>query len=570
MQLDFRLRCRVLYLALFLFTGAPAGFSGISREIQEQYRQNYENKAMFLKIPVYSERQFIYITGQAFRVIRETGLPRYKVGDQLRILALDFKNDEINFRMSGIAVPGSVEISFKFDSNLQESFPNRDVFDKALQSTFTEGLTYTDIEAAKQQFVEEQFDRSIGEIAGSASISRESVLKSIAPQVPAYQDAQREIDALKRSRQAISDQLSQSQAENRRLDSMLKAQESQMAQLKKSNAELQENTNSSALRLSNLEKELRDVKGKAQEYQRELASIRSSLNLEADAKRDLANQIGSLRTNLDAQKEANARLQADNEELRSNNRKMQSTIATLTSKENSLAKQYLDLKNEKEKLDILYQSMEALHTRIAEEKVEGGIYRGRANVYLKDVLLGFFDWSIPTHLSHKQSKSIETNFSTESIDYVRVTQEERQMLRSLGEKLKIQVDLVPESAAIDLRPESDEPFRELGERDHAAWRWQISNQGAQDTRLLLTARLINRNSKEIVLLQKEPSIISTNVVRRVRSYLQPIPLVAGILIGFLLFGIVGIFRRPQKQVAHRKQSDEGPSEPPPYLGQKQL
>jgi hypothetical protein len=48
-------------------------------------------------------------------------------------------------------------------------------------------------------------------------------------------------------------------------------------------------------------------------------------------------------------------------------------------------------------------------------------------------------------------------------------------------------------------------------------------------------------------------------VRQIRSYLHPIPLVAGILLGFLLFGIVGIFRRPKKSSTHQKSPADLPS-----------
>ena len=578
MELKRQFRFRLLLLILFLFGGVLAGFSGISREIQEQYRQKYENRAMYLMIPIYSERQFIYISGQSFRVERAIGLPRYKVGDQIRINSIDFGGNEIRFRLSGIEVAGSVEISFMFDGDLQQDFPNRAVFDKALNSTFTEGLSISDIENAQKHFVENEIEHSIGEIAASASVSRESVLESIAPHIPAYQKAQREIETLTRSRKAISDQLAQSQDENDRLEVTLKTQESELGRLKKANAALQKDVKSSTSEFESLQEELRDVKGRAQEYQRELAKIQSALNLETDAKRgltsqisSLANQVSSLQANLKTQQEANARLEADNEELKATTRKLQRTVKSLTSDKGSLAKQYVDVKDEKEKLDELYKSMQALKTRIAEEKTEDGIYSGKANIYLKNVLLGSLNWSVPTQINHGQSKSAEAVFSAESIDYVRVTQEERQTLRSLGEKLKMRVDLVSESASMEVAPETEDQVRELGERDHATWLWQVSNQGAQDTRLLITARLINQNSKEIVLFQQEPAIISTNIVRKVRNYLQPIPLVAGILIGFLLFGIVGVFRRPKRHVTHQKRQGDMPSEPPtPYVGQKKL
>lgn len=575
------LRNRILCLTLILITGAIFGFAGVSREIQGQYKKQYENKAMFLKIPVYSEKQMIYITGQSFRVDSGAGAPRYKVGDQLRVLALDFGGDEIKVRLAGIATAGFVDLGFKFDGNLQESFPNKDVFDRALRATLTEGLRYTDIDDAKTSFIQEQFDRAVREIATSASINKETVLKTIAPQIPDYKDAQRDIESLRNRLQDTSAQLSLSQSENRKLESDSRAQQAELSRLKTANGALQDKLESYNSQLSKLGDEVRDAKGSAQGYQKELANLQRSLNLRVDSSRDLTAQItdigqalkklqkdnesisgqmNSLRTNLDAQKAANARLVGDNEELKTGNRNLQNKIADLTSKGDSLIKRYYDLGNEKEKLEDYAQTFNALHTRVVEEKREDGVHEGKANVYLKNVLLGVLGWSIPAYVNRGESGSAEASFSAESIDYVRVTPEERHILKSsLGEKLKIRLDLAPDSESMEIKPDRDQQTRDVGERDRSTWKWSITNRTAQDARLILSARLINKNSNEVSFFQQEQPITSSNLVRRVRGYLQPIPVGAGIIVGFLLFGIVGIFRRPKNRNDHRSAPPEKPS-----------
>jgi predicted nuclease with TOPRIM domain len=412
-------------------------------------------EAMFLKIPIYAEKQMVYINGQNFRVEQGSGTPRFKVGDQMRVLLVDFGGDEIKFRLGGIASAGFVELGFKFDSGLQETFSNRDVFDRALQTTLTEGLKYTDIDDAKDSFVREQFDRAVREMASSASTSREAVLKNIAPFVPAYQEAQREIDRLKDRIQDLSSQVTQSQSENRKLESDSRAQQAELTRLKNTNATLQDKLESYTSQISRLGDEVRDAKGSAQGYQKELANIQRTLNLRVDANRDLSaqiadlgqamrkiqkdneslvNQVSSLRTNLDAQQASNARLVADNQELKADTRSLRSTLATLTSSKDSLGRQYLDLKTEKEKLDDFTQAGKALQTRIVEESAEGGVHYGKANIYLKDILVGSLDWNIPAYLNRDQTKSADASFSTASIDYVRLNPEERHVLKTLGDK----------------------------------------------------------------------------------------------------------------------------------------
>ncbi len=568
-------RFQVSCLMPLLLASAVAGYAGVSRPIQEEYKRNYENKAVFLKIPAYSEKLIINLSGQTFRAAQGSGVPRFKVGDQLRILLVNFAGDEVKFRMSGIATAGLVEIRFQFDSTLEEAFPNRDVFDRALQATFTEGLRYADIEDAKHSFVAEQFERSVREIAESASLSRDSVLRNIAPQVPAYTDAQREIDSLKSRLQDVAGELSRSQSENRKRESELKTLQAEISRLKTVNAALQEKIDSSASQVSKLRDELRDAKGTAQGYQREIANIQRLLNLRVDAGRDLAMQIadlgqvmrklqkenesllnraGSLQTDLDAQQAINARLARDNEDLKSSKRQMQATIETLTSKEDSLAKQYLTLKSAKEKLDDFSRLVRGIRTHIEEEKTERGTHYGKAGVYIRNVLLGSLEWSIPSHLNHNASKDGEVNFHAESIDYVRLDPEERLILRTLGDRLKMRADLGSDSSLMIVRPPAHEPVHEIGERDRSSWRWGIHNRGTQDARLLLTVRLLNKNSDEIPVLQQERTVISSNPVRRIRGYLQPIPLAVGGLIGFLLFGIAGIFRRSRKPKSPAKKA----------------
>ena len=246
-----------------------------------------------------------------------------------------------------------------------------------------------------------------------------------------------------------------------------------MSRLRGANASLQEKLETYTNQISKLGDEVRDARGNAQGYQKELANIQRSLNIRVDSSRDLtaqitdlgqilrklqkeneslANQISSLRTNLDAQQAANARLLGDNEELKADNRSLQSTLATLTSSKDSLGRQYLNLKTAKEKLDDFAQSVHAVRTRIVEESTEGGIHRGKANVHVGNVLFGSLDWSIPAHLNRDETKSAEATVSIESIDYMRAIPEERHILRSLGDRFRIRLDLNSGSESMAVTP----------------------------------------------------------------------------------------------------------------------
>jgi predicted nucleic acid-binding Zn-ribbon protein len=579
----------VLLAACLLAWGASSAYAGVSRVIQERYRKNYENKALFLKIPIFSEKRYVYIIGQSFRNdLTPAGTsPRFKVGDQLRVLGLDFGGDEIKFKLGVIAGPTTVELVFKFDGPLQENFPNSGVFDKALAATFTEGLKYTDLDDAKRTYIEQEFDRVTREIATSSGTNRDTVLKYVAPQLPAYQDALHEIENLQNKNQELSKQVAQGQAENRKLDLESKNQQAEIVRLRNQTKSLQEKIDSSTSQLLKLNEDLLSAKGVSQSYQRELANLERSLKIRVDPNRDLASQIAglgqvmqriqkenddlqgenaSLRSYLEKEQADNVKLSGENQDLKNSVRQKDDTIKTLTSKEDSLARQYFLLKQTKDNLENVALSVSNLNTHVMEEKTEGGVQFGKIDAYLGDILLGSFEWRLPERMNSNQEKDGEASFSTESIDYIRVTPTERQIRQSLGERLKLRVSLVSRSDSMEVKPEKESTLQEVGERDRATWRWRILNRGTMDSRLLVTAQLVNKNGDAIPLIQAEELIASSNLVRQVRNYLQPIPLTLGAVLGSLLVCIAGLFRR----VSHAGPArDQSLLEMPPG-GRKQL
>jgi cell division protein FtsB len=317
-----------------------------------------------------------------------------------------------------------------------------------------------------------------------------------------------------------------------------------------------------------------------------LANLQRSLNIKIDANRDLAQQIAdlgqamrklqkdnegmeaqiaSLHTDLENQQVANSKLSRENEDLKTSNQQMKETIATLSSKEDSLARQYLDLKKVKEDLENIALSVDSLDSRVIDEKSEGGYSSGTAVVYLKNMPLGTLEWRIPSNLSPDEERGAEASFTGESIDYVKVSPEQRRILRSLGDHMKVQVMLASSADSMQIKPEKEQAQQEVGERERATWHWKILNTGTQDSRLVLTLHFINRNADQLPVFQQERLVASSSVVRQVRNYLQPIPISVGVVVGFLLFGIVGIFRRGKSSSTPRRSA-----KPPEPVGPKQL
>ncbi len=583
----FQVKITLLAASLLAWGVSSFPFAGVSRVIQERYRSNYENKALFLKLPIFSDKQYVYITGQSFRHDLAPGAtPRFKVGDQLRVLGIDFSGDEIKFKLGEIAGQGVVELIFKFSAPLQEDFPNSSVFDKALGATITEGLKYTELDDAKRAYVEQEFDRAARDIATTSGTNRDTVLKYVAPLLPAYQDATHEIENLQTRIQDLSKQIDKSQADNRKLESDSKSQQAENVRLRNQAASLQEKIDNSTSQLSKLGEDLRSAKGVSQSYQRELTNLQRSLKIKIDPGRDLASQItelgqvmqkihkenddlqgenGSLHANLEKEQADNAKLSSEKQDLENSVRQKEETIKTLTSKEDSLAHQYFLLKQTKDNLENVSLSISNLHTRVVDEKTEAGIQSGRINAYLGEILIGSFEWRFPERLNADQETDAEAYFATELIDTVRLTSAERQILQSLGERLKLRVSLVSRSDSLEVKPEKEGSLQEIGERDRATWRWHLTNRGTRDSRLLLTAQLVNKNGDDIPLIQAEQLVSSSNLVRQVRNYLQPVSIGLGAVLGSLLVCITGLFRR----VRHGGPAKER-SSPEPFAGRKQL
>jgi len=583
-----RLKIPLLAACLLAAVASSFPFAGVSRVIQERYRSTYENKALFLKIPVFSVKQYVNIVGQTFRhEAAAGGTPLFKVGDQVRVLGIDFGGEEIKFKLGAITAPATVEMIFRFDAPLQENFPNSAVFDRSLAATFTEGLKFTDIDEAKRSFIEQEFDRTVREIASTSSTNRETVLKYVAPLLPAFQDATRENESLQNRNQELGRQLDKSHAENRKLDSEVRSQQAEITRLRSQAASLQEKIDNSTLQLSRLGEDLRSAKGVSQNYQRELSNLQRSLKIKVDPDRDLATQIaelgqamqriqkensdllaenGATRANLEKEQADNARLMGENQDLATKVRQKDETIKTLSSKEDSLAHQYLMLKQTKDHLENVSLSIANLRTQVVEENNEGGIRSGKINVYLGDTLLGSLEWSLPERLNTNEEKIAEAYFASESVDNVRLTSVERHIRESLGQRMKLNVKLASRSDSIGVTPENDGSPQEIGERDRAGWKWRLVNRGGPDSRLVLAANLINKNGDEIPLVQSEQQVLSSNLVRQVRNYLQPVSLGVGAILGSLLMCITGLFRR----VRHAHPAKTQVESDRHYSGRKQL
>src|SRR4029453_6213376 len=109
----------------------------------------------------------------------------------------------------------------------------------------------------------------------------------------------------------------------------------------------------------------------------------------------LGEQNSTLRTNLEKEEAANHHRVNQNEQVKASNRQKRETVETLSSKEDSLARQSLKLKQVKENLENVNLSIGSLTTQTVDDKSQAGIRSRKANVYLRSILLGTLEWKLP-------------------------------------------------------------------------------------------------------------------------------------------------------------------------------
>lgn len=210
-------------LSAFLVMGILAQYSsvlfaGMDRVLQEKYRRRFENKALFLRIPIRAEKHVIYVGERGLDAERRPGnLFRFKVGDQVRVYNISFGGEEIKFKIGSLDATKQSDVIFKFPTSLQESFPEQ-VFDLTLANTFTEGLSYTDIDEAKQKFLGDQFDKMVSDLAATSNTSREFVMQALVEKVPAFASGKRELRNLEAKNGELQQQLGQLNSRIRNLE----------------------------------------------------------------------------------------------------------------------------------------------------------------------------------------------------------------------------------------------------------------------------------------------------------------------------------------------------------------
>ena len=545
-------------LALSLF-GPSTGLAGVSRDVQARYAEKYENKAMFLKVSIRGLRQIVYVKKDGIRLDRgSAGLPlAFRVGERVRIVDLQFRDDRIRFKLSAIDLSREGELIFLFSDSLQTDFPQEAGFAGAVQDCLTEGISYTEIESAKAEFIKNEYDEFIRQFAAATGASPDFVVDAISERNPKYRKAIEEVQQTRGKLQSLAADLEAEKASRGKLQSQLV---NLQAQQREDQSEVQrvraERDQVSEQKLS-LEQRLETVQKSSREYERQVDQLARNLDVEAAAKTNLGQRVGALNDSVASLKtdratlsekvgqanrqlgelrRNNDRLSADLQKEREARAKLASNLKALTSDRNSLESRYLETKNRKEVLETSQALQAALRLR---EPAEGKSPKGVAvaDLYLLEQKIAVLEVETPGF-----GTASRVTLQLESPDSVRYSDEERRLYESLGEKWTVETAWVSPSSTLQPRLVDGELRQQPEPRERATWQWLMEGKitQAQPANLLVT--LINQDGEKIELSTGEFVLMPDGWMARLEE-ISPLSLVIGAILGVAVFGSVARLRR---------------------------
>ena len=391
--------------------------AGVRSEVEDWYVQNFENKAMFLKIPIRGQRQILHV--RATNPVLDpasANLPLlFKVGDQVRITEVNFRDDSVRFKIASTDLGQESEIHFQFPQQLSQDFSQQPTFDLTLLATFTEGLSYTDIESAKEEFIKSQFDQFIQQLARSNNSSAEVVRSTLGETFPEHQLLQEEANSLKSKLQRVEQTLLDESQAGQEVQSQLARFQEELDQTRIDLSAVQGERDDLLEEIKSAEKRTDDFRKSTEEYEQQMNSLVENLNLKTSSASSLGAQVSVLNDSIETLRqeqitrgrkleEVNTQLQelqVKNRELSEDLKdaqdewqKVWDNLSVLTSNRKSLEARYVASQEENEQLQNAAVLSDSLHLERRLERREEGTFQ-LADLYLLSQHIATLEMQVP-------------------------------------------------------------------------------------------------------------------------------------------------------------------------------
>ena len=557
-------------------------FGGIRKEIQNEYLQKYKNRAMFLKIPVRGFRQTVLVAEEMTIDKSNASQPiSFKVGEQVRITDLKFDDTSILFRLAAVDMSKESELIYRFSTGLTEDFPQKAAFDSALNGTLTEGLSYTDIDSAKENFIKDQFDDLIKQFAASTGTTSDYVIKTISEKNPEYRQAKTDAREAKAKAQEAEQQLRDEQKARKDAEADALSTRRELTQLRTTLGTTRDERTQLANDKSALQREVTQLQTRNQEYDQQINELIRNLGVQADSKAnvgkrveavnrsfeslksersDLTQKVGQVTRELENLRAANQKLDSDLKQSEKQNSKLSAELHSLTSDRNSLEARYIRTRREREVLESASRLARALRLERRIEEREDG-HHELADVYLLTKKIGSLDIRAPQYPGDTSTAV----FSVLSPDTVQFTEEERELYQLLGDKLKVEGVWTTNSPALKAVPDTPNPSREIAPREQGKWSWHFQGEPATAERTTFVAQLTDKNGQTMPLAMQEFWLYPSGLWDRIKESFSLLWLGIGAVFAAILLSVVWLLSGNRSREGRRTSPRE-----PEYVVQKRL
>ena len=537
--------------------------AGVDKRVKTEYISKYVNRTFFLKIPILGTSQVIRLGRLKPQLDRSNfgEAISFKVGEQVRILDLNFRDKVIRLRVASLDQSREASVRFQFSKPLQTIFEQRQVFDAALDYTLTEGTSFREVEAAKVIYVQNQFDHIIRQLARMTGAETHFVVDIIAKKNPEYRkvnsqaaQAEERLKALQGQLTEMSKSLDSERSSSRKLTAQYERNAREHENLRGEVVRLTDERENDRSRAKQLETENERIRKSQRAYERQINELILNLSSERDQSGKLGTKVENLgdfvatlqneRSDLSGklteasgqisslQSEKNT-LREELTEERSSNRKLDSRLRALTSDKRSINAQFLEMRDQKEILETAVALTDALHLgdpgpEVEEEEVQ------IKEVFLVSQKIGTLRIDVPEQVN--QPSFVE--FTLESPDTVKFSDQERELYSALvGDKVRIEASWdSPDLLGVVLT--KSEAERAVPIREKTRWEWDFNGELKREVAAALKLDFLDRNSQRIPVYRQQfvlhPAGLGNQISRALSASSLFIGLIAGV-IGALLW-----------------------------------
>ncbi|HSR70675.1 MAG TPA: hypothetical protein VLU25_22310 [Acidobacteriota bacterium] len=576
---SFRRKLAALTVLLVTAAGAaaPPLQAGVRDAVQDRYRSRYLNKTFFLKMPLYGARYEV--------MVRQGGLTPYdtannrlvfKVGEQVRVVKVEFGGQEIRFEIASIDLSRENQLVYRFPVQLSDDFAQQENFEDALNETFTTAMSNSEIAEAKRAYLRREFTRVMGEMAETTESDRGFVINAVSDEIPDVQRAKQRAERAEQQLEQVRSELADESRRRQQAESQLRSLRQDLSSSEASVDELKTERDELLRRNDQMESELRRLRDSNQRYKDQMEELADSLDVRTNTNADLSRSLSQLNETVDNLKAERDRLdqevktvgselatkteEADrlSRELAATRRernRLQNNLRDLTSDKNSLNSRYVEASNAVESFDTAAALSKALSWKAVAESLsgQGPVVR---DLFLNEHKLARFEMEEP----EEAGRLYAVRVSVDSPNLVAFDEEERRLYGALGEKLTVAADFSTSSPSLTATLAEGERRQSVAPRESAEWKFNFTGSLEEAVQAVLTVNLETVDGRPVALGQQTFQMGAGGLLSLSGQPFSLLWLLAGAALGILLMLPV-LFLRSRRPSVVRPSASRRPARP---------